>query len=261
MPHGKLLRIDPARHEQRQAAGTASRATNPFVRHAGRARRDLRLRPAQPAPLQLGRRLAARGCSSATSASTTSSRSTRCKAGDNFGWTEREGPFVVKDGDPTCSVYPLPADDAQFGYIYPVAAYDHDPPAGLPALPRHRRRRHRRLRLPRQRLPELRGKYVFGDDVNGRMFYAEASRDAAGQAARDDLRARCCWTRPASRSRCRSWPATPGSTCASARTTTASSTCCPRRTARSGRSPARAGWTIATRRSTRRRTQRTTQKP
>ena len=31
-------------------------------------------------------------------------------AGDNFGWTEREGPFVVKEGDPTCSVYALPAN-------------------------------------------------------------------------------------------------------------------------------------------------------
>ena len=54
------------------------------------------------------------------------------KAGDNFGWTEREGPFLVKDDDPTCSVYPLPADDARFGYVYPVIAYDHDPPAGFP---------------------------------------------------------------------------------------------------------------------------------
>jgi glucose/arabinose dehydrogenase len=94
--------------------------------------------------------------------------------GDNFGWTEREGPFVVKDLDPTCSVYPLPANDASFGYVYPVVAYDHDPPPGFPrcvddgdaVIGGYVYRGHE--------VPELKGKYVFGDDVNGKLWYAVA---------------------------------------------------------------------------------------
>jgi glucose/arabinose dehydrogenase len=94
--------------------------------------------------------------------------------GDNFGWTEREGPFVVKEGDPTCSVYPLPEDDEQFGYTYPVAAYDHDPP---PDFPRCRDTGDAVIGgfvYRGEGVPELSGKYVFGDDVNGRLFHTNA---------------------------------------------------------------------------------------
>ena len=54
------------------------------------------------------------------------------RAGDNLGWSEREGAFVFDKAaaDPCDRLLPLPADDAQYGYTYPVAAYDHDPPAG-----------------------------------------------------------------------------------------------------------------------------------
>ena len=44
-------------------------------------------------------------------------------AGDNLGWSVREGSFVFKRTD-RCHVYPLPADDAKSGYISPVAAYE-----------------------------------------------------------------------------------------------------------------------------------------
>ncbi len=54
------------------------------------------------------------------------------RPGDDFGWSEREGPFVFKRGDPTCGVYPLPVDDDKYGYTYPVAAFDHNPPLGSP---------------------------------------------------------------------------------------------------------------------------------
>jgi hypothetical protein len=99
--------------------------------------------------------------------------------GDNFGWPLREGPFVVKAGDPTCSVYPLPADDAQYGYTYPVAAYDHDRPPGAPPC------RDQGYGVIggfayRGRLPELRGKYVFGEDVRGNIFYTEADEMRRG---------------------------------------------------------------------------------
>ncbi|MGH2699843.1 MAG: PQQ-dependent sugar dehydrogenase, partial [Actinomycetota bacterium] len=95
------------------------------------------------------------------------------QAGDNFGWTEREGPFVVKSGDPTCSVYPLPPDDDQFGYTYPVAAYDHDRPEGFPRCSDSGDAVIGGF-VYRGDLGPLKGKYVFGDDVNGRLFYTLA---------------------------------------------------------------------------------------
>ena len=156
------------------------------------------------------------------------------KAGDNFGWTEREGPFVVKDADPTCSVYPLPGNDHSFGYVYPVAAYDHDPPPGFPRCSDTGDAVIGGFVYRGRRLPDLKGKYVFGDDVNGRLFYTNASEMRRGKQLATiyefslfDVHGR--------RSPCRTWPATPGSTCASGATTTASCTCCPRPTARSGR--------------------------
>ncbi len=53
------------------------------------------------------------------------------RAGDNLGWSEREGAFVFDKAatDPCAKIQPLPADDEKYGYTYPVAAYDHDPPA------------------------------------------------------------------------------------------------------------------------------------
>ena len=103
------------------------------------------------------------------------------KAGDNFGWTEREGPFLVKDADPTCSVYPLPADDRKNGYVYPVIAYDHDPPAGFPRCQDTGDAVIGGFVYRGRRLKALRGKYLFGDDVNGRLFYAEVSEMRRGK--------------------------------------------------------------------------------
>jgi hypothetical protein len=101
------------------------------------------------------------------------------RAGDNYGWTEREGPFVVKEGDPSCLVYTLPADDAQFGYTYPVVAYDHDRPAGFPPC-RDSGDAVIGGFVYRASLHALRGKYVFGDDVNGRLFYSNARKMRRG---------------------------------------------------------------------------------
>ena len=71
--------------------------------------------------------------------------------GANFGWSEREGPFVFDKApaNPCDRLYPLPADDAKYGYTYPVAAYDHDPPPDWNCTLRRRARDRRRLRLPR----------------------------------------------------------------------------------------------------------------
>jgi glucose/arabinose dehydrogenase len=95
------------------------------------------------------------------------------EAGANFGWSKREGPFLFKKED-RCHVYPLPEDDDQFGYTYPVAAYDHDPPADWPCGRDTGDAVIGGFVYRGERLPRLTGKYVFGDDVNGRIFYTNA---------------------------------------------------------------------------------------
>ncbi len=91
--------------------------------------------------------------------------------GDNFGWSEREGRFV-HDRTDLCNVYPLPADDEKYGYVYPLAEYDHD---RSPELPCETDAGHAISGgfMYRGPVAELRGKYVFGDLVDGRVMYLE----------------------------------------------------------------------------------------
>ncbi|WP_340697133.1 PQQ-dependent sugar dehydrogenase [Cellulosimicrobium funkei] len=87
--------------------------------------------------------------------------------GDNFGWSVREGPFLADNRQ----IFPLPADDAQHGFTYPVAAYDHnrDPgqtgDAGVALNGGF---------VYRGDIPELRGRYLFTDLVRGWVLGTEA---------------------------------------------------------------------------------------
>jgi hypothetical protein len=89
------------------------------------------------------------------------------RAGANYGWGEREGTFVV-DRDDENRVSPLPADDERFGYTYPAIQYRHD-------------RRDSRYAVTGgfvyrgKAIPALQGKYIFGDIVTGRVFFADAA--------------------------------------------------------------------------------------
>jgi hypothetical protein len=88
----------------------------------------------------------------------------RLTPGRNGGWPYREGTFALDPAaDPTV-VFALPADDATFGYSYPVAEFDHfeaDAIAGGVAY--------------RGPVSRLWGKFVFGDIVTGRLFYSYLS--------------------------------------------------------------------------------------
>ncbi|HEV2783679.1 MAG TPA: PQQ-dependent sugar dehydrogenase [Actinophytocola sp.] len=100
------------------------------------------------------------------------------RAGDNFGWSEREGAFVF-DRRERCNLYPLPADDAQLGYDYPVAAFDHNA-AQLPCGADAGHAIVGGFVYRGSALPVLRGKYVFGDLVDGRVLYTNASEMVRG---------------------------------------------------------------------------------
>ncbi|WP_158843848.1 PQQ-dependent sugar dehydrogenase [Saccharothrix deserti] len=102
------------------------------------------------------------------------------RAGDNLGWSRREGAFTFRRED-QCRLYPLPADDARYGYVYPVAAYDHDPPAGWSCSSDSGHAISGGQVYRGRAVPQLRGKYVFGDLVDGRVFYTEVSQMRRGK--------------------------------------------------------------------------------
>jgi glucose/arabinose dehydrogenase len=93
--------------------------------------------------------------------------------GADFGWSDREGPFLYKRNDPSCGVFPLPPDDAKFGFSYPVAAFDHNRlPTSRPCSDSGNAliggfvyRGHR--------LDGLYGKYLFGEGVGGAVLYTD----------------------------------------------------------------------------------------
>ncbi len=160
------------------------------------------------------------------------------QAGDNFGWGEREGAYVFNPAVDRCNLYPLPANDAERGFTYPVAAYDHDPTPGWSCTS--------------DSGYAISGGFVYrGHDLHGSG--ASTSSPTSCRDGSTSLRpARWCaaaspprsksspsTTRPASGSGYRISSAMSGQTCASAPTLRASSTCWPRPTARSGRSSTR----------------------
>lgn len=81
-------------------------------------------------------------------------------AGANYGWNEREGAFRFKKSDPN-HVYPLLADEANFGFTKPIAHYDHDEGDALLGGFVYRG----------SEIPALVGKYIFGDVVKGNIYY------------------------------------------------------------------------------------------
>jgi hypothetical protein len=102
------------------------------------------------------------------------------RPGDNFGWSQREGPFVFKAGDPSCGVFTPPADDRKYGYTYPVVAFAHNPPPGQPPCRTSGHAVAGGFVYQGADAPELRGKYLFSDFVPGRVFYADTREMHSG---------------------------------------------------------------------------------
>jgi len=92
--------------------------------------------------------------------------------GANYGWRDREGTFAT-DPNNQNTLNALPGNDALFGYTYPVAQYDHDEGFAVVGGFVYRG----------QVLSTLQGKYIFGDLVNGRMFYTDVDDMTLGNQA------------------------------------------------------------------------------
>ncbi|MEO5600195.1 MAG: PQQ-dependent sugar dehydrogenase [Cyclobacteriaceae bacterium] len=83
--------------------------------------------------------------------------------GQNYGWPHREGTFVINLLESTRNLFPLSSDKGVDNSIYPVAQYDHDEGNAIIGG----------FEYTGPSVPELAGKYLFGDMVNGRLFYIE----------------------------------------------------------------------------------------
>ncbi len=93
------------------------------------------------------------------------------EAGADYGWPGREGTFVINYRGTMDHVYALP--DKERGFTYPVAQYDHDEGNAISGG----------FVYNGTKIPALRGKYVFGDVVNGRVFAVESSELVTGRQA------------------------------------------------------------------------------
>src|SRR5438132_277116 len=89
--------------------------------------------------------------------------------GRNYGWMKREGLFengITRPGGALNQLFPLAADilqgKAKDEFTYPVAMYDHTQGQAVTGGFAYH-----------GRIPALRGKFVFGDIVRGRLFVAD----------------------------------------------------------------------------------------
>ncbi|SOD96588.1 PQQ-dependent sugar dehydrogenase [Spirosoma fluviale] len=95
------------------------------------------------------------------------------KPGKNYGWPDREGTFRIDSTDNVNNVYPLPKNDARYGYSYPAAQFDHDEGNAIMGG----------FEYTGKQLPQLRGKYIFGEIVRGRVFYVNLNEIKEGSQA------------------------------------------------------------------------------
>jgi glucose/arabinose dehydrogenase len=82
-------------------------------------------------------------------------------AGADYGWPAREGTFLLNYRGKMDRVYALPPDDAQYKYTYPAAQFDHDEGNAISGG----------FVYTGTDIPLLKGKYIFGDIVSGRVFF------------------------------------------------------------------------------------------
>lgn len=93
--------------------------------------------------------------------------------GRDYGWPIREGKFMLNPYGDISKVYHLPSNDSLYNIVYPVAAFDHDEGKAVSGG----------FEYTGTRIRELKGKYLFGDISNGRLFYVEMKDLQPGKQA------------------------------------------------------------------------------
>ena len=93
--------------------------------------------------------------------------------GHNYGWPTREGSFIINLKESTRHLYPLASNDEAYKMDYPVAEYDHDEGNAIIGG----------YEYTGPSVQKLQGKYLFGDMVNGRLFYVEVDDIEPGKQA------------------------------------------------------------------------------
>lgn len=92
-------------------------------------------------------------------------------AGADYGWPNREGTFVINPGGRMDQVYTRPDSEAPSRYTYPVAQYDHDEGRAISGG----------FVYSGAAIPQLKGKYLFGDVVSGRLYGVDANQLTLGR--------------------------------------------------------------------------------
>lgn len=93
--------------------------------------------------------------------------------GNHYGWPMREGTYRINEKGNLNVVYALPEDDAAYNFTYPIAQYSHQDGNAISGG----------FEYGGESIPELQSKYIFGDIVNGRIFYIALDEVKQGQQA------------------------------------------------------------------------------
>lgn len=95
------------------------------------------------------------------------------KAGADYGWPNREGTFLVNPRGDLNKVFALPSTEPSGKYTYPILQYDHDEGKAISGG----------FVYDGQAIPALKGKYIFSDITNGRVFITENEELTVGKSA------------------------------------------------------------------------------
>jgi glucose/arabinose dehydrogenase/cytochrome c553 len=96
------------------------------------------------------------------------------KGGNNCGWPYREGTFAIDTNTTINEVYPLAINDKKYGFSYPILQFDHDEGNAIMGGYEYKG----------TQVPLLKGKYVFGEIVRGRVLYANIAEMLDGKQAK-----------------------------------------------------------------------------
>lgn len=171
-PYGKILRIDPLATDGRTGTYGVP-VSNPFVGQAGVAEEIYAYGMRDPHRFswdaETGRLFLGHIGQHAIEGVY------EVRPGDNLGWSVIEGRYLYDNAD-ECNLYTVPEDFDISGFTFPVASFDHDPPAGWPCRSDSGHAVSGGLVYRGNDLPALAGKYIFGDLVTGEVFWTHADQ-------------------------------------------------------------------------------------